>query len=203
MEDIGGEDFLTQAGAWRNLEGLPSRSFVCGYCDNKVATTHGYIKSLQRTTTPGGFIYICPHCTGPNAFDMGLNRTPESMLGSSVDHVPDELTALYQEARTCTGSGCHTAAVLCLRKMLMNIAVNKGADEGLNFIQYIEYLQTNGYIPPDGSDWVDHIRKKGNEATHEIADMNKSDSENLVVFVEMLLRYIYEFSGRLPRPSTT
>lgn len=84
--------------------------------------------------------------------------------------------------------------------MLMNIAVEQGANEGLKFIEYVEYLAKNGFIPPNGKTWVDHIRRKGNEATHEIALMNQTDAEELVAFVEMLLKFIYEFPARVPAP---
>ena len=49
---------------------------------------------------------------------------------------------------------------------------------------------------------VDHIRKKGNEANHEIVLMEKEDAEDLLVFSEMLLKFIYEFPKRVP-PSVT
>ena len=75
----------------------------------------------------------------------------------------------------------------------MNIAVSKGAKEGLKFIEYVEHLSDVGYVPPDGKDWVDHIRKKGNEATHEISIMDKEGAEELITFIEMLLKFIYEF----------
>ncbi|MEX0645555.1 MAG: DUF4145 domain-containing protein [Parvularculaceae bacterium] len=192
------QHFVTSRGDWRNVEKLHSRSFVCGYCSNTVAANFGYRKDSDIGGT-GGVIFICPHCAGPNIFDRMQNRTPDAKLGSFVDHVPSELSKLYEEARACTSIGCHTAAVLLLRKMLMNIAVNKGADAGRQFVQYVEYLSDKGFVPPDGKDWVDHIRRKGNEATHEIAEMSVSDSEDLVDFVEMLLRYIYEFSGRLAK----
>ena len=84
--------------------------------------------------------------------------------------------------------------------MLMNIAVQQGAQEGLKFIDYVEHLASNGFIPPNGRGWVDHIRKKGNEATHEIALMTRSEAEELVTFSEMLLKFIYEFPSRVPSP---
>jgi hypothetical protein len=84
--------------------------------------------------------------------------------------------------------------------MLMNIAVDQGAADGLKFIEYVEFLASNGFIPPNGKTWVDHIRKKGNEATHEIALMAQADAEELVSFVEMLLKFIYEFPSRVPSP---
>lgn len=185
---------------WRNVEHLESRAFICGYCTEKVASSIGY----QVNATPsGGRIYKCPHCQGPNVFDKKWTRAPDVKMGATVQHVPDDLNTLYEEARICTSTGCHTAAVLLLRKMLMNIAVNKGANEGLKFIDYVDYLSNNGFVPPDGKGWVDHIRKKGNEATHEISNMQSSDLEDLVSFVEMLLRYIYEFSGRLSQRAAT
>ena len=82
----------------------------------------------------------------------------------------------------------------------MNIAVQKEASENLKFIAYVEYLADHGYVPPGGKSWVDHIRQKGNEATHEIKLMDKQDAEDLIKFSEMLLKFIYEFPGLLPQP---
>jgi hypothetical protein len=55
------------------------------------------------------------------------------------------------------------------------------------------------YVPPNGKQWVDHIRKKGNEATHEIALMSEADAKELLVFLEMLLRFIYELPNMIPK----
>jgi hypothetical protein len=94
-----------------------------------------------------------------------------------------------------------TAAVLACRKLLMHIAVDKGASEGKPFIEYVEYLSNKGYVPPNGKVWVDHIRGKGNEANHEIKIMTKEDALDLVTFIEMLLKFIYEFPSRIsPKP---
>jgi hypothetical protein len=80
----------------------------------------------------------------------------------------------------------------------MNIAVSQGAKPGGSFISYVEYLASNGYVPPNGKGWVDHIRKKGNEATHEIVLMTQDDAQELISFSEMLLKFIYEFPNRVP-----
>ena len=80
----------------------------------------------------------------------------------------------------------------------MNIAVQQGAKEGLKFIEYVDHLAATGFIPPNGRGWVDHIRRKGNEATHEIALMSQADAEELIAFTEMLLKFIYEFPARVP-----
>lgn len=83
--------------------------------------------------------------------------------------------------------------MLCCRKLLMHIAVGKGADEGRNFVEYVEYLSSKGYVPPDAKNWVDHIRTKGNEANHQIVIMSEEAARDLMAFAEMLLKLVYEF----------
>lgn len=80
----------------------------------------------------------------------------------------------------------------------MNIAVSQGAKPGEPFVAYVEHLSRAGFIPPNGKHWVDHIRKKGNEATHEIQLMTAGDAGELLAFVEMLLKFVYEFPARVP-----
>lgn len=84
----------------------------------------------------------------------------------------------------------------------MNLAVGLGAGPDLKFIQYVEYLASQGYVPPNGKHWVDHIRQKGNEATHEIALMTEKESRELLLFIEMLLRFIYEFPALVPKTNS-
>ena len=104
-----------------------------------------------------------------------------------------------EEARRCVAASAFRAAVLCCRKLLMHIAVAKGATEGKNFVTYVEYLADKNYVPPDAKSWVDHIRAKGNEANHQIVIMTRSDAEELVSFCEMLLKIIFEFPAAVKR----
>jgi len=84
----------------------------------------------------------------------------------------------------------------------MHIAVSKGAPAGDTFANYVQYLADKNFIPPDAKDWVDHIRTKGNEANHEIVIMTKDDAEELLSFVEMLLKVIFEFPAAVKRKRT-
>jgi hypothetical protein len=122
------------------------------------------------------------------------------VYGGEVADVDDSgVKSLYDEARRCTGSGAYTSAVLACRKLLMHIAVSKGAKEGQKFIEYVQYLSDKNYIPPDAKDWVDHIRDKGNEANHEIVIMKEEEAKDLISFLEMLLKIIYEFPANIRR----
>lgn len=120
--------------------------------------------------------------------------------GNEIKALPADVEALYKEARNSIAASAHTGAVLLCRKILMNTAVSQGAPQNQSFLDYVQYLADNGFVPPKGKGWVDHIRKKGNEATHEIKAMGKTDSEELILFVEMLLKFIYEFPSKIPSP---
>jgi len=179
---------------WKNLRELPRRTYQCGHCGATTGSIHGY----NTNQTPGATIYICGGCNQPTYF-VELRQVPSPIAGNPVDKLPIEIHHLYEEARKCTSLGAYTACVLCCRKALMHIAVDKGAEEGLSFLKYVEFLDDNHYIPPNCKLWVDCIRTKGNEANHEIVIMSKEEATKLLIFVEMLLRFIYEFPELLRR----
>jgi hypothetical protein len=186
---------------WREPETLKARTYACGFCGDKVSSEKGYrIVDAHNAGNYGG-TYICPSCLGGTFFPPHVDsQIPGSSFGNPVAHVPDALATLYQEARSCTANANYTASVLVCRKILMNIAVEQKAAEGLKFIEYVDYLSAQGFVPPNGKQWVDHIRKKGNEANHEITLMNAQDAKELIIFIEMLLKFIYEFPNLIPKP---
>jgi len=182
--------------SWANLGNLDSRNYICGYCGRDIASNKGYSGSYSRnigrvTHTEKTFIYICHHCGGSTFFDH-TRQVPGPILGRKVDGLPEDIDSLYYEARNCITVKAFTASVLCCRKLLMNIAVEKGAKEGKKFIEYVEFLSDQGFVPPDGKSWVDHIRQKGNEATHEIAIMDPETAIELLKFMELLLIFTFE-----------
>ena len=183
---------------WQGISGIGVQSYTCGYCGKAVASDRGW-----KTDSGGGlqpqsaFIYICPLCKQPT-FIHANEQVPGVIYGDEVANLPDSIASLYREARNCIAARSYTASVLTCRKLLMNIAVAQGAAEGKTFIHYVEHLAASGYVPPNGRGWVDHIRKKGNEANHEITLMNKADAEELILFTEMLLKFVYEFPSRVP-----
>jgi hypothetical protein len=180
---------------WSYVQNMTSKSFTCGYCGSSVSSEKGWFVHLQPSGVFAGEIYICHQCGKPTYFDrLTEEQTPGHIFGNQISGVNDEMIEkLYEEARKCTSCGSYTAAVLCCRKILMHIAILKGASEGLKFIEYVEYLSNQNYVPPDAKEWVDQIREKGNEANHEIIIMDRETAEYLMGFVEMLLKIIFEF----------
>jgi len=184
---------------WDHAGGLEPRSYTCGYCNNLVGSNQGY----QHHNIAFRRVYICPFCGKPTYFDDDSQQYPGVSQGNQVDHLPEEIGKLYEEARRCVSVNSYTSSVLACRKLLMHLAVEEGADEGKAFIDYVKYLADNGYVPPGGENWVDLIRKKGNEANHVIKLMSKADSEQLLAFLEMLLKFMYEFPSRVTASEET
>jgi hypothetical protein len=79
----------------------------------------------------------------------------------------------------------------------MNISVSEGAEAGKSFVEYVNYLNDNNYIPPKGKGWPDEIRKLGNGANHSIEFNTEAQSKLILIFTEMLLKFIYELPGLL------
>lgn len=190
--------------SWGELKDVPQTSYRCGYCGDKVSCNKGLHYVDERTTAnkSRAGVLICPECGGATFVYPVTNEIfPMAAFGSPVAHLPAEIYSLFDEARNCTSNNNFTAAVLICRKLLMHIAVAQGGKEGENFIYYVNYLANNNYIPPNGKHWVDHIRNKGNEANHEIVMMEANDAKELITFIEMLLRFIYEFPNSIPKPA--
>jgi hypothetical protein len=181
---------------WHHAETIQTRQFICGYCGDKVASKEGF-RSSNAVENVHAYIYACPGCTKPS-FIFKTEQVPGVAPGNEVGHLPPDIAALYLEARRSAGVGANTAAVLACRKLLMNIAVAQGAKAGESFLFYVEHLANTGYVPPNGKVWVDHIRRKGNEATHEIQVMSPSDAAELIAFSEMLLKFVFEFPAKVP-----
>lgn len=190
--------------AWNKPETMPSRSYVCSYCGESLASQLGYPGVNPQNGALRAWIYICHRCHQPTYFAFDGKQYPGSVFGDIVKDVSDaSVASLYEEARRSYSASSYTASVLCCRKLLMHIAVSKGAHAGLPFVDYVQYLTDNHFVPPGAKGWVDHIRKVGNEANHEIVVMTQPDAEELISFCGMLLKIIFEFPAAVARKAGT
>lgn len=179
---------------------LDRMGWVCGYCGKSVGGNVGFERSAFGDKSK--LVYICPHCENPTAFIQaegfgGFEQYPSAQYGADVDGLPESVGALYDEIRRCVQYTAYTSAALSIRKQLMNVAVDKGAEPGKNFAHYVDYLADSGWIPPNGRGWVDELRKGGNEVAHEIAVKTEREAHTMLDFSKMLLRFAYEFPARV------
>lgn len=186
--------------SWVGSGDLDSHSYVCGHCNHPLASKEGYRGVCEYYAGQGyrkafAYVYICHFCHRPTFFcDDFKIQIPGTFFGVEVSNIDDEsVKNLYEEARRATSANCYTAAVLACRKLLMHIAVSKGAEANKSFAYYVDYLSEKNFVPPDAKSWIDHIRKIGNQANHEISIVEPTDAKELLEFVGMLLKIIYEF----------
>lgn len=184
---------------WKDTSNIGPADWVCGYCGKEVGGNIGYSKYNGETDK----VYVCPRCDNPTAFVPDafgrFNQYPGPMYGNKVKGLPESVSSLYDEVRKAYQAGAYTASVLASRKLLMHVAVENGAPENKKFLEYVGFLSDSGFIPPNGKEWVDEIRKRSNEANHEIVMMSSDDAEQLLDFTELLLKFVYEFPTRVRR----
>jgi hypothetical protein len=132
---------------------------------------------------------------------------PGVVFGPSLGGLPKDVEQAYEEARACMSINAFTATELICRKILMHVAVDKGAKEGESFNAYLGALESQEYITPPMKRWVDLIRKHGNDSTHKLEPPDKARAESTVMFTAELLRIIYEMdhmaSKYVPAPKKT
>lgn len=185
-------------GSWVGIQNIVEGQYTCAHCGSLTGSSHGWAFQIvgQAGVSPHFVIRVCQFCKQPTYIRPDA-QFPAPAFGEVVQGLPKDVGSLYQEARDCTGANAFTPAVLACRKILMHIAVERGAEEGLSFMQYVQYLAEKGYVPPNGKGWVDHIRKRSNDANHQIVLMGRPDAEDLIAFVGLLLKFIYEFPNRV------
>lgn len=184
----------TQQQPWYSLDSLESLSFRCGYCSNDVASEKGWWAAHDAAR-----IRICPHCNAPTFFSAQNEQWPGPMVGEDVPSLPDDVRAAYDEARSAITVNAFTGTVMICRKILMHVAVDKGAKTNQSFQRYVGWLAEEHYVPKGGEVWLSYIKDRGNEANHEIPHMTYEDATALIQFREALLRNVYSLPAAVPK----
>jgi len=191
-------DYKTYWNEWtNNLAVVSGVRFKCGHCGADAGVINALqgqqrSRAINQHTGRPVVILFCPVCSQPTYCDPDGKFVPAASLGAELKNLPAGISGLYREARACSSVGAYTACVMVSRKILMNLSVLEGAPSGQGFIQYVDYLSESGFVPPRGKAWVDRIRAKGNEANHEIEEMSEADAREIMMLVEMLLRFNFE-----------
>jgi hypothetical protein len=183
---------------------------------------HRQVTKLDGSTTDAWHQYWCAHCgnnvSGAVIACVGTNQGrqirwlqcslchdasvqtdsgsiyPGAKYGPQLEGLPEPVLATYEEARSCLSVNADTAAEMTCRKILMHVAVDKGADEGQSFASYIDFLQSSGYVTPPMKEWVTLIKDHGNEANHRLPAADRQRAEGTLQFTAQLLRSVYEMA---------
>lgn len=200
---------------WFSTGQLPAKSYTCGHCGDRVAPAegfHAFVRASTSTQQRGNALglsntpqlrataHICSSCGLPTVFDRnGGNQTPGPLVGADIAALPNDVSGLYSEARKALAGGAPSAAVMVCRKILMHVAVEKGADENKRFVDYVDYLSTKGWVPPvSGGEVLKFIKDQGNGENHEIKISAPDSAAALLRLVERVLEWVYEVPGLIP-----
>jgi hypothetical protein len=180
--------------SWAGTLTLNPMSFKCGNCGLLVEPTQG-LKSNSDDRGQHRFVYFCTsvECRYPMLFIPSVDNKgrvtydqfPSPPTSRAIEHLPKpEVDRLWNEVRDAAKSGAATVAVMGCRALLHHIAFNAAAGDddvsekqaaNFTFQQSVDYLETNGFLPPNSRDWVDEVRKKGNVANHDLVLMDQND----------------------------
>ena len=194
---------------WRNAEEnrYTSKEYQCAFCGNQVGSGKSFYSEQSIENKPSVYthIYICPRCASPTYFDEDDKQVPGPTFGEHIEDIEEikEIINLYNEARRAMSVDSHTAAAMCCRKLLVNMAVKKGAKAGDTFKGYVQYFLDNHYLHEDYKDWIGFIKDKGNDANHEIPEISRGDAEKMITFVGMLIKILYEFNAKMSEASNS
>ena len=174
---------------WQNCIKLYPKSYNCWNCGNLISSNIGY-----KSDDNENHIYICPHCQAPLIIDCKGRQYPYTIQGKSIKKMPKDVAHCYDEARLALSAGAYTAAVMMFRKILMNLAVNEGANEGDSFANYVTFLCDNGFVHKKQHEQAKSLKKLGNDANHKIESRTEDEAKEMLKFVELLLLNNYEYA---------
>ena len=172
-------------------------AYDCGHCERSVA---GIL--VARISSSSIQWLLCPSC-GKGSVRHRNTILPSPLSIPKVDGLPPDISQAYDEARNSFSVKAYTGCEILCRKILMSVAVNKGAKKNQTFESYVDYLKNNGYITVSLKDMADTIRKNGNESTHEIRQPDSERSEYTLEFTAQVLRSVYEIAAKFSKYQTS
>jgi hypothetical protein len=182
---------------WLNISTLKSEEFVCGHCGADISSDKGYSAMADEGSLVEAVIMICHKCGKPNYIQKDGEQVPGPMVGEEVTNLPEDISSLYNEVRRAYSVNAFTCSVLCARKILMHVAISKGAKEKQNFEYYVNYISDNDIIPKHTKPWVDSIRDAGNETNHEVKSNTEEEASEIIEFLGMLLKLVYQYPAKM------
>ena len=86
------------------------------------------------------------------------------------------------------------------RRTLEAITVDKGESEGV-LAKRIKNLISKGILDKNLGDWATEVRLIGNSGAHfdPITDVEKEDANQIILFIEELIKYIYVMQAEIAR----
>jgi hypothetical protein len=173
----------------------PPVSIRCGNCGEGVAAVEVAQYRWGNTALFTRWLQ-CPGCNEGSVKLKDGSVYPTAPAGGNVRNLPPDVEQAWREARTAHAVAAYTASEIMCRKILMHLAVDvAGAKPGKTFAEYVDALDSAGYISTGLKPTVDTIRQRGNGANHELPASTETDSLTTLGITEHLLTSVYAFAA--------
>lgn len=181
---------------WKHSYSISSRGYICYFCNERVASDKGYEGTIDGYNI-SRYVRICPHCTQPTLFTYSVRtgvwiQVPKPLPLSPITDAKDDVKDLFEEARKCMSTESYTAVAMICRKLLMNIAVDHGAEENQKFKVYVEYIQSENLVSKSATELLTEIKDIGNDANHEIPQVSVEKANQIIELTNEVIRQIYK-----------
>lgn len=170
------------------------QSYNCGHCGR---STSGRVV-CSETNDRNERVTLWCHCscekrlpTLISTVDGTERQFPGQAPFQAGEKWPDELVRLYHEASLAFTAGAYTSTTMVARKILMVCACKEGADEGLPFVKYVDYIIDNVLPMPRAKKSIDAIRTIGNDANHSVSFVELDDALRAMQIITYLLTSVY------------
>ena len=129
----------------------------------------------------------------------GLFWWPFQGMNLSSD-IPEEIQKTLIEAKITFSAQCYRASAVMSRRTLEAITVDKGGSQGI-LAKRINNLVSNGVLDKNLGDWATEIRLIGNTGAHfdPINDVKQEDANQIILFIEELIKYVYIMPAEISR----
>ena len=173
--------------------GRTIQDYTCGHCERSVGGL--VIAGIGERQI---LWLLCPSC-GHGSVQHGNTILPPLLSVPQVEGLPSDICQVYDEARKSFAVEAYTGCELLCRKILMGVAVDRGAAEDKSFEHYVDYLKDNGHITASLKGMADIIRKNGNQSAHKIGKPDPKRAEHTLKFTAQVLRSIYEIESQFSK----
>jgi Domain of unknown function (DUF4145) len=109
--------------------------------------------------------------------------------------VPQSIRDDFAQAQRCMRSRSYTAGAIMARRVVEIIRKDQGFKKG-NLNAALKSMKEAGVIDARLYEWADTAREVGNEGAHDTTPVSREDAEQVLLFVEALVDYLYVFRKR-------
>jgi len=152
---------------------------------------------------------MCTSCRSPivlyeeasyGPHEGNWNWTPPTQEYPQADRqlpqsVPEGIRHDFAEAQRCMQARSYTAGAIMARRVVETIRMEQDYKKG-NLFAALKSMRDAGVIDARLYEWADTVREVGNEGAHNPTPVSREDAEEVLLFVEALVDYLYVFRKR-------